>query len=291
MKERSRGLRQVLRQFQAAFRPAAPFESAEPRKGWLEAVAAAQPHVWRRYRIKGRVRKPLTCVVMSDLHVGSHSGDLDRFDRIVRELQPRNFDLLLLPGDFVNMQAFGGGRIPPQMIAEVLAPLVQQAPAVAVLGNHDAEYGNQHVASALEQAGIHVLANAAIPVETEAGPVHVAGLEDHSTGSPDIRRAFAGIPVSGSTIVLAHDPASFADIPEGPLVTVCGHTHGGQIRLPLLGALVNASDAPMAWTHGHITDRGRHLVVSAGLGTSGIPMRLNCPPEIVEILIEPGEDG
>jgi predicted MPP superfamily phosphohydrolase len=287
MKDNTRGLRQVLRQVQAAFRPPAPFESAEPQKGWLEAIAAAQPHVWRRYRLRGRVRKLLTCVVMSDLHVGSHSGDLDRFERIVRELQSRDLDLLLLPGDFVNMQVFGGGRIPPEMIAEVLAPLVRQAPAVAVLGNHDAEYGNQHVASALEQVGIDVLANAAILVETAAGPVHVAGLEDHSTGSPNIRSALAGIPVSSATIILAHDPASFADIPEGPLVTVCGHTHGGQIRLPVLGTLVNASDAPMAWTHGHVTDGGRNLIVSAGLGTSILPLRISCPPEIVEILVDP----
>jgi predicted MPP superfamily phosphohydrolase len=79
------------------------------------------------------------------------------------------------------------------------------------------------------------------------------------------------------------DPASFADVPKGPWVTVSGHTHGGQWRIPFWGPLVNASDAPLRWSHGHIIEGGRHLIVSAGLGTSGLPWRINCPPEIVEI--------
>ena len=77
-------------------------------------------------------------------------------------------------------------------------------------------------------------------------------------------------------------------MPRGLIATVSGHTHGGQIRLPFLGAIVNASSAPLRWTHGHVIEDERHLVVSAGLGTSGLPLRLNCPPEIVELVIEAG---
>jgi predicted MPP superfamily phosphohydrolase len=225
--------------------------------------------------------------VLSDLHVGSHACDLERFQSIVRELNVYTFDLLLFPGDFVNMQPFGGGRIPPQMIAEILEPLAHKVPAVAVLGNHDAEYGNEHVATALATSGIAVLSNQSVIVETNAGIVQVAGIEDHSTGASDVNKALAGISYEVPVIVLAHDPASFAEVPLGPLVTICGHTHGGQVHLPMFGALVNASVAPMAWTHGHIRDSGRHLIVSAGLGTSVLPFRLGCPPEIVEIVVEP----
>ena len=79
--------------------------------------------------------------------------------------------------------------------------------------------------------------------------------------------------------MLAHDPFWFAHVPGGPHLTLAGHTHGGQVRFPLVGALRNASHAPMRWSHGHVEEGGRHLYVSAGLGTSGIPLRIGVPPE------------
>ena len=91
-------------------------------------------------------------------------------------------------------------------------------------------------------------------------------------------------------LVLAHDPASFAAVPRGLIATVSGHTHGGQIRLPFLGAVVNAKPgAPLRWTHGHVIEDERHLVVSAGAwNQQPASLRLNCPPEIVELVIEAG---
>lgn len=287
MKDNSRGLRRIVRTLQHRLQPRVPFAADMPGKGAWEALAHAPRHVWRSYRLPAALEQPITCVVLSDVHLGSQSRDLDRLDAIVGEIRARSFDVLLLPGDFINMQVFGGGRIRPGTIAEILSPLARMAPAVAVLGNHDAEYGRPHVAAALEAQGITVLFNAWTVCETQGGPLHIAGLEDHSTGEPDIAKALDGIPATASTLVLAHDPASFASVPHGPIATICGHTHGGQIRLPFFGAVVNASDAPMAWTHGHIVQHGRHLVVSAGLGSSGLPFRLNCPPEIVSLTLEP----
>ena len=287
MEDNGPGLRGVVRSLTNRFLPPVPFAADMPHKGVWERFTKAQNHVWRRYMVKGEVSGSLTCVVLSDLHTGSHAGDLERLDGIMREIDGRSCHLLLLPGDFVNMQVFGGGRIRPEATAEVLSTLARRIPAVAVLGNHDSEYGTRHVASALEHNGIQVLFNDWRAIETTAGLIHVAGLEDHSTGQPDVVRALGGIPRLGTTLVLAHDPASFAAIPSGPIATVCGHTHGGQICLPWFGPLVNASDAPLSCTHGHITDGGRNLIVSAGLGTSGLPLRANCPPELVELIIEP----
>jgi predicted MPP superfamily phosphohydrolase len=228
--------------------------------------------------------------VLSDLHVGSQAADSRRFEGIVNEVLRHKFDLLLLPGDFVNMQMLGGGRVRPETIAQLLAPIASRVPTIAVMGNHDAEYGIAPIVKCLSDYGIVVLFNESTLVRTEAGDIHIAGVEDHSTGNPDVLRALDGIPKGGTTIVLAHDPAIFADVPPEPSVTVCGHTHGGQICLPFLGPVVNASSAPLAWTHGHIVNAGRHLVVSAGLGTSGLPWRWNCPPEIVEVKITIGTE-
>jgi predicted MPP superfamily phosphohydrolase len=289
MQDRTGAFRRIVRHLQERHLPSVPFAPDQHGKGLWEHVTRAQPHAWRHYSVEGDVSAPIRCIVLSDLHMGSHGGDLARLEAIAAEIMARRFDLLLLPGDFVNMQVFGGGRIRPEATAEVLAPLARAMPAVAVLGNHDAEYGVQRVAAALEGQRISVLFNQRKTVETAAGALDIVGLEDHRTGRRDAGRALAALDRPGRTLVLAHDPASFAEVPAGPIATVCGHTHGGQIRLPLLGAVVNASSAPLSWTHGHILDGGRSLIVSAGLGTSTLPLRFNCPPEIVEITIAPRE--
>ena len=90
------------------------------------------------------------------------------------------------------------------------------------------------------------------------------------------------------TIVLAHDPFWFAHVPAGPYLTLAGHTHGGQIRFTLIGVLRNASRAPLRWSHGHVLEQGRHLYVTAGLGTSAVPLRIGVPPEYAVIDISGG---
>ena len=285
--DNTRGFRRVVRRIQSAFLAKPPFSPGLHHKGPWERFTRAPAHVWQQYhvRVEGRcsLDTALRCIVLSDLHVGSHADDLCRIQAIVDEVLAKPFDIALLPGDFVNMQIFGGGRVRPAVIAEILSPLTLRAPAVAVLGNHDAEYGCAEIARALEEKNIRVLFNESVALDTRAGVIHVAGLEDHSTGNPDAARALSRVPPDAATLMIAHDPASFADVPAEPLVTICGHTHGGQICLPLIGPVVNASSAPMGWTHGHIVKDGRHLIVSAGLGTSGLPWRWNCPPEVVEV--------
>lgn len=287
MRDNTRGMRRIVRRAQAAFRPKVPFASAYRPKGIWEHFTRAPQHVWRRYEVAAPVERLLRIAVLSDLHVGSHANDVERFCCIVEEVLARKPDLCLLPGDFVNMQIFGGGRISPDEISSLLAPLARNVPCHAVLGNHDAEYGNDATCRALECVGITVHSNSHTVLESLAGSIFIFGLEDHSTGSPDFGLGAAGIADLRRAIVLARDPASFADVPEGPIVTICGHTHGGQIRLPWLGPVVNASAAPMEWTQGHIVEDGRNLIVSAGLGTSGLPWRWNCPPEIVEVDLLP----
>jgi uncharacterized protein len=278
-----RNFRRSLRRF----RPSTPFAADSVHKGNLAPIAKAQKHVWQNYQVALskpiELKHPLRLVVLSDLHVGSHYADLERLADIVNEVSKRKFDILILPGDFINMQIFGGGRIRPESVAEVLAQLTQRIPTFAVLGNHDAQYGFEHVESSLTAIGVTVLRNSWSKCPTPAGDVFIVGLEDESTGKPDFVSASIGLPKDVPLLVIAHDPASFAQIPDHPLVTVSGHTHGGQVRLPWIGAVVNASAAPLAWSHGHIKLGRRHLIVSSGIGTSVLPIRFCCPPEIIEI--------
>ena len=145
------------------------------------------------------------------------------------------------------------------------------------------KYGKAAVSSALADAGIIVLDNASARLQARGAIVCFAGLADHSTDEPDLERALIGIGEGEPTIVLAHDPAAFSDLSPRLRVMLSGHTHGGQVCFRWVGPLVNASAAPLKWTHGHIIEGDRQLIISAGLGTSGFPIRWRCPPELVEL--------
>ena len=88
-------------------------------------------------------------------------------------------------------------------------------------------------------------------------------------------------PSDAPTIALAHDPVWFAHLPAGPHFMLAGHTHGGQIRLPGIGVVRNATKAPLRWSYGLVRERGQYLYVTSGIGTSGIPVRWGVPPEFV----------
>jgi hypothetical protein len=264
-----------------------PYRDAHGRKGLYHPFAHAQPHVIRRYTLTlpgwPRFARPLRIVLLADLHVGSHTGDVARFTAIAKEAAALLPDLVLFGGDYVNMQPFGGGRVPPRVIARMLAKVTGRHGRFAIMGNHDYVYGVDEVMAAFLEQGIAVLDHARGSFTYEKHTIDVAGVPDAHVIRDEARALVANLPTDRPTIVLAHDPAWFADLPEGPFLMLSGHTHGGQIRLPLLGVIHNASRAPLHWSHGLVVERGRHLIVSAGLGTSSIPLRIGVPPEFVVV--------
>jgi uncharacterized protein len=186
---------------------------------------------------------------------------------------------VLYGGDFVNMQMFGGGRLPPATIAAILAGIEAPLGRFAVLGNHDYAYGADEVDKALTSQGIAVLNDERRTLHHEGQDIDVIGLPDARRLRPDGLALLAGLSAGRPAIMLAHDPFWFMHVPAGPHLTLAGHTHGGQIVLPVVGVLRNASRAPFRWSYGHVEEGGRHLYVSGGLGTSGIPLRIGMPPE------------
>ena len=122
-------------------------------------------------------------------------------------------------------------------------------------------------------------------IKDETGDFCVVGLADEQTRQPDIDKAFSDLIGDEPILLMAHDPATFAAVPKGNSLTLSGHTHGGQFRFPFIGPLVNSSSAPLRWTLGHVVEDGRHLFVSSGLGTSVLPLRINCAPDICFLTI------
>ena len=226
----------------------------------------------------------LTVMFITDLHVGCPYVGLDKTAEIVARANAEQPDLVLLGGDFVIQGVKGGRPVPPEEIAPVLGELRAPRGVYSVLGNHDWWLDGRRVRRALERAGIRALENEAVPVEG-GPPLWLAGLADQTTRRPDVPGTLAQVRDDAPVLALAHDPATFAAMSDRPVLTLCGHTHGGQVCLPLLGPITNASQAPHRWTYGHAVEDGKHLFVSAGVGTSILPIRFNAPPEIVLVEI------
>jgi uncharacterized protein len=258
-----------------------PFRDALGDKGWFSRLSRAKPHVVHHLSLKiagwPRWSQPMRIAFISDFHTGSHSADVARLDAIIAEASSFQPDLALFGGDYVNMQLFGGGRVPPSTIAAALSRLDAPLGRFAVLGNHDYEYGARDVANALKRQKINVLSDSRATVRFGNNLVDIVGVPNARTTSLESRTVLAGIESITPTIVLAHDPAWFAHVPPGPHLTLAGHTHGGQIRIPGIGVITNASKAPLRWSNGLISERGRYLYVTSGIGTSGVPLRWGVP--------------
>ena len=264
-----------------------PYLDPLGRKGWLGPLAHAQSHVVRHHALTlpgwPKFERPMRIVLLADFHVGSHTDDVVRLTALAKEVGAFLPDLVLFGGDYMNMQAFGGGRVPPRVIARMLARIMGRHGRFAILGNHDYTYGEHEVAAALHAYGIAVLDHERGTFTFGKHAIDVVGVPDAHVVRPQAQPLLAGLTPDRPTIVLAHDPVWFADVPAGPFLTLSGHTHGGQIKLPVLGVRHIASRAPLRWGHGLIVEGGRHLIVTAGLGTSGIPLRIGVPPEFVVI--------
>jgi uncharacterized protein len=182
--------------------------------------------------------------------------------------------------NYVNMQPFGGGRVPPRTTAAALSRLQAPLGRFAILGNHDYVYGEHAVADAFEQHGIPVLDHARRSMRFQDHAIDLVGVPDAHVTRAEAYALLAGLSAQRPTIVLAHDPVWFAHLPAGPHLMLAGHTHGGQIKLPGIGVVRTATKAPRRWIHGLIEERGQYLYVTSGIGTSGLPLRWGVPPEI-----------
>jgi predicted MPP superfamily phosphohydrolase len=195
-------------------------------------------------------------------------------------------DLVLLLGDLVTMGVLGGSFVEPEPIAAVLGKLRAPAGVWAVLGNHDRSYDGPRVQRALEAVGIRALEDTAVALMTTSGPLWLAGVSDFWTGRHDVARAIATVADTVNPVILiTHNPDIFPRVPARVLLTLAGHTHGGQVRLPILGAPIVPSRFGPRYTKGQIVEGGRHLYVSSGIGTSFLPVRFRVPPTIFVLTV------
>lgn len=223
-----------------------------------------------------------TIALLSDFHYDPYFSvhPLRAAVGIVNDLRP---DLIVLTGDFASVPLIGnhltGARhVEPcaQMVGQMRAPYGLSA----VLGNHDMDTDPSRVTTALRQNGIRVLRNQSLPVEKEGSRFWLAGIDDLLGRTADLSATLHGIPSDEATVLLAHEP-DYADyVASHPVdLQLSGHSHGGQIRIPLLPPLyLPVLGRKYIW--GKYQIRDLTLYTNPGLGTIAIPVRLNCAPEI-----------
>ena len=224
--------------------------------------------------------KGLRIAVISDLHAGSPYITVDKIHQIVEKTNAAQPDLILLPGDFVIQGVLGGSFIEPETLASALKGLRARFGVFATLGNHDWWYNAPRVKESLETAGILVIENDAAMIERHGAAIWIAGIGDKWEGNPDIASALAKVDNSAPIIAFTHNPDIFPSIPAKVALTIAGHTHGGQVALPIIGRPIVPSDFGERYATGHIVEGGKHLFVASGIGTSILPVRFRVPPEI-----------
>ena len=218
--------------------------------------------------------------ILTDLHVGSPFNGIDKLRAVVTRTNAAHPDIICILGDLVIQGVIGGRFVPPEEIAAELKYLRAVVGMVAVLGNHEGWLDHDRVQRALERNSIRVLEEKAVRFVTAAGAVWVAGLSDVWTGRPDIAAALSAANDDAPVILLTHNPDVFPAVPDRVALTLAGHTHGGQVRLPLVGRPIVPSRFGQRFAAGHIVEGGRHMFVATGLGTSILPVRFRVPPAI-----------
>jgi predicted MPP superfamily phosphohydrolase len=219
--------------------------------------------------------------VVADLHTGSPRNGVDKLDRVVRQLSASDSDVVILAGDYVILKVFLGKYVTPEVVAAHLKPLLAHKRVYAVLGNHDWWKNGARVRRALESAGITVLENQATEVSFGQCRLWLAGVGDLWEGHPDIRRAFAAVNDAAPVIAITHNPDVFPDMPARASLVIAGHTHGGQVNLLPGRPSVRFGH----YIAGPISNHGRQLFVTPGIGTSILPFRFRVPPEISRLTL------
>jgi predicted MPP superfamily phosphohydrolase len=245
----------------------------------------------------------LKIAIIADLHACVPQMSQDRIARICEATNRLEPDLIVILGDFNGGHMFVTRAVTPPEWAEPLSHLHAPLGVFAILGNHDLWHGalpsmrsdfGESIRKALRRTKIELLENDATQVLHGGQPLWIAGLADqmahwisrgHYRGIDDLDGTLARIQGDAPVILLAHEPMIFSRVPHRVAVTLCGHTHGGQVDLPFIGSPYAAARFGRNHVYGHVQEDGRHMVISAGLGTSIIPVRFLRPPEIVELTL------
>lgn len=238
----------------------------------------------------------LKIVLISDIHGGSNNVTFEKLLEVSARASEQDADLVLLLGDFVSVlpgerSPTSPLRMPPARIADGLAGMKGKLGVFAVLGNHDGGSGSQ-VAKELDRVAIRVLEDEVATITMNGRELRILGFKDHlDVGDswkrlPQITQKILMGTGEGDIIALQHSPDIMPVMTGDNLVSpklrlvLAGHTHGGQVWMPILGRPIIPSSYGQKYAYGHVLENGVDLYVTGGIGTSILPFRFMVPPEI-----------
>jgi predicted MPP superfamily phosphohydrolase len=247
---------------------------------------------------------PLRIVALSDFHLCTPWMNAGRLAAICAQANALKPDIILLLGDYLDGPRFS--RPAASDWAEPLAALSAPLGVHAILGNHDYKLGSggaaeaAAVTAALHAVNLPVYINQAARLETQGRGFWLAGLGDQYAllpkrenvrlgfGLDDLPATLAQVTTDEPILLMAHEPDIFPDVPERVALTLSGHTHAGQVTLFGYAPVV-PSRFGQRFLHGHVVEGDRHLIVSGGLGYSGLPIRMGASAEM--LLIDLGQQA
>lgn len=242
-----------------------------------------------------RAHDGIRIVAISDIHGGSRGVTEEKIRQVTEAANAQNPDVVVLLGDFVS--EYGRDRrslrMPLETIVGNLAGLKAKYGVYAVLGNHDGWYGDKEIAEALRKAGLRVLENEIAVIDRNGSKIRLLGLKDHMKLTPnwqklsnELKELIAAGPQDGDIVVLEHSPdvikmiTGDLSISKDLKLILAGHTHGGQVWLPVIGTPIVPSSYGQKYSYGAIRENGVDMFVTTGVGTSILPIRFMMPPEI-----------
>lgn len=227
-------------------------------------------------------------VFVSDVHAGPYFGP-GRMDALVDQVNALEPDVLILGGDYVGGRANGA-----EVFYERAGGFRARLARIAVLGNHDVWEGAETARDGLAEAGFSVLENESALIDAGGAAIAVAGVDDLYTGDPDPEAASRGIPEDAFAVLVSHNPDVFADLLGATAgrwdLALAGHTHGGQVTLFGLGGHV-PSDHGQRYRSGWMDENDTRILVSNGVGSVTLPVRLFARPEIHVITLDSQADA
>lgn len=214
-----------------------------------------------------------TILHMSDLHLDSRC---DFVEALSNRIQGLDYDLCVLTGDY-RFRTFGHQE--PALSAMRILRDAISSPVYAVLGNHD----SIRMVPMIEAMEIRMLVNETVRLERGDAAIHLSGVDDpHYFRADDLAQASAGVPKDATSILLAHSPEVYRQAAREKFdLLLCGHTHGGQIRLPGGFPLFFNARCPRRYCAGAWRHENLRGYTSSGAGSSVVDVRLNCPAEVV----------
>ena len=224
-------------------------------------------------------------VAISDIHGGSNNVTESRLRELVATANAQTPDLIVLLGDYISEQRRNKKelRMPVETIADNLKGFQAKYGVYGVIGNHDHWHNESKITRELERVGIKILDNELEQIKVGDETVNLWGIEDYWKKHRVPTDVLGNVENKQNIIVITHNPDSLLKTPDVISLMLAGHSHGGQVNLPIFGVVHFVADP--RFVQGEAIVDGKHVFVTSGVGCSGPPIRFRVPPEIAVITL------